>query len=803
MNNNQTVELNDFTYVAQQYGVTAADADYEEMYDVNASGAVDDADLDIISSYLFAESNVLPELVQAERTGEKAVNSAYLSSSTTTIRTAAYEYDKAGNLVKQTDTNGRSVCYTYDAHNRLIRITDKEGNTSRSFYDEAGNKIKEVSPQNYNPSTDDGPGITYLYDAMNRLLEVRNEAGTVVSKNTYDISGLVAASTDAAGYATEYAYDIGYRVLQITAPEAKLKGRTSISYTYDALGNIKTVTDGEGNTTAYIRDMWGRAVKITNADGSYELYTYDFAGNMTSSRDGNGNTTYYSYNSLNKLAAITDPAGQTISYKYDREGRLVFEADRNGQNITYTYDELSRLVSENSTTYSYDKAGNRTSKATGTDISTYTYDTRNRMTQSTAGGVTTTYSYDNNGNLLTTSDGKVYTYDGFNRLTKATNSDGTWQANIYGPDGLRMAVLENGIYTGFVNNGGDVISEHNAQGSLKASFLRGIGLAAKKDSQGSLSYFLQNAHGDVTALAAADGSILNSYSYDAFGNAISSNVTAENRFMYSGEQYDSITGEYYLRARFYNPVLGRFMQEDSYRGDGLNLYAYVSNNPLRYVDPSGHGKKAQQYLSELGFDIGKIDGIWGTMSSTATKAFQQIKGLKITGKIDKETLEKMRESVLTGERLDLLVSNYYDTTLKSNAGFIQLLEMGNGYMVVNNWDGNENWGTPSTISSLVSIANQWSQNNDVLLEYNDISKKEGGLFRPHVSHQKGKDIDIRPIRNDGKNGGTDINSSTYSREGTRELIKLLLADPNTEMILFNDEALIEEFRNNSAGVVIK
>ncbi|MFZ5351615.1 MAG: RHS repeat-associated core domain-containing protein [Bacillota bacterium] len=61
--------------------------------------------------------------------------------------------------------------------------------------------------------------------------------------------------------------------------------------------------------------------------------------------------------------------------------------------------------------------------------------------------------------------------------------------------------------------------------------------------------------------------MLNSCSYDAFGNAVSSNVTAKNRFMYSGEQYDSITGKYYLRAIFYNPVLGRFMQEDSYRGD--------------------------------------------------------------------------------------------------------------------------------------------------------------------------------------------------------------------------------------------
>ncbi|WP_374020982.1 RHS repeat-associated core domain-containing protein [Paenibacillus thiaminolyticus] len=61
-----------------------------------------------------------------------------------------------------------------------------------------------------------------------------------------------------------------------------------------------------------------------------------------------------------------------------------------------------------------------------------------------------------------------------------------------------------------------------------------------------------------------------------------------NRFRYSGEQFDPVTQQYYLRARFYNPVIARFTQEDEYRGDGLNLYAYVGNNPIRYVDPSGY-----------------------------------------------------------------------------------------------------------------------------------------------------------------------------------------------------------------------
>lgn len=83
----------------------------------------------------------------------------------------------------------------------------------------------------------------------------------------------------------------------------------------------------------------------------------------------------------------------------------------------------------------------------------------------------------------------------------------------------------------------------------------------------------------------------NRYAYDAFGNLLGQEEAFPNRILYAGQLYDQETGQYYLRARYYNPTIGRFSQEDTYWGDGLKLYAYCANNPVRYFDPSGHQKK--------------------------------------------------------------------------------------------------------------------------------------------------------------------------------------------------------------------
>ena len=125
-------------------------------------------------------------------------------------------------------------------------------------------------------------------------------------------------------------------------------------------------------------------------------------------------------------------------------------------------------------------------------------------------------------------------------------------------------------------------------------------------ADGSITHVINGEEKESGELPQEDvqSRVLDHYEYDAFGNTIRCEEQVHKRFRYTGEQYDILTGQYYLRARYYNPVIARFTQEDTYYGDGLNLYTYCQNNPVLYHDPTGHGtkenspysRKEQQYI---------------------------------------------------------------------------------------------------------------------------------------------------------------------------------------------------------------
>ena len=219
---------------------------------------------------------------------------------------------------------------------------------------------------------------------------------------------------------------------------------------------------------------------------------------------------------------------------------------------------------------------------------------------------------------------KTYEYDSFNKTTRVVvedypsqNTEGHSittrkeakdgkmvhvQRNFYDAENLRYGMEEDGERTNFVTNGWSVFTELDAEWKPTKRLVRGYGIVASEECgqvvEESITtepiafnhyhFYHQNEHEDTEYITGREGKVKNAYTYDAFGNITNTEELVKNRYTYNGEQYDQITQQYYLRARNYNPLIGRFTQEDVYRGDGLNLYAYCGNNPVMYVDPSGY-----------------------------------------------------------------------------------------------------------------------------------------------------------------------------------------------------------------------
>ena len=204
-----------------------------------------------------------------------------------------------------------------------------------------------------------------------------------------------------------------------------------------------------------------------------------------------------------------------------------------------------------------------------------------------------------------------------------TKADGSFQKNHYDAEGLRAEMEENGQLVKFLyNEDREAVAEEESDGNV-IRYIRGLGLISSdsekaktyyhyvSDEQGSITHVINGEEKESGELPQEDvqSRVLNHYEYDAFGNTIRCEEQVHNRFHYTGEQYDPLTGQYYLRARYYNPVIAGFTQEDTYYGDGLNLYTYCQNNPILYHDPTGHGTKEnspysrneQQYI-DVGAD---------------------------------------------------------------------------------------------------------------------------------------------------------------------------------------------------------
>jgi len=551
-----------------------------------------------ITSYSYDELNRL-----------KAVNIPINVSGGVT-QTTSYQYDVLGRLKTILDANQHSTKFEYDLLGRQSKKIWPDNSFEVYGYDLVGNR---TSQQLTAPAGTSSGLITntYQYDNMNRLSQLNYGDNSRVITMSYTATGQRQTITDSLrSGTTQYSYDKRDRVTSITQPGSQV---LKVQYQWDASSNRTTMTATAGSTpkvTSYTYDNALRLSTVKGADdgANQTAYTYDPVGLRTKMTLPNGITVSYEYDSLNRLKTITDTQGSSnvlarYSYTLGAAGNRTKVTEYDNTSTEWSYDDSYRLSSEvmknsggtvlTTTNYTYDKTGNRLSYATtGSSTVNYLY---NELDQLLSEG-SKLYSYDKRGNLSGVSGGTYYTWDVMDRLIGASVPGGSI-SYLYDHDGRRVKQTIGANVTNFLWDAqsayGDVALETDGSNAIQNSYVLGNGeLLSQKRSSANAEYFLYDGHSGVRNLTSNTGSVLENYKYDAFGNLQGFSGTPNTKYLYTGQQFDSLTGLYDLRARYYNPNQARFLARDvadvTFNNPiELNRYGYTADNPVNHSDPEG------------------------------------------------------------------------------------------------------------------------------------------------------------------------------------------------------------------------
>lgn len=534
---------------------------------------------------------------------------------------ALYGYDADGNRISMDDVAG-TIGYEYDEIGRITAVNLSNGDKILYSYDEFGNLSKLTYPDN--------TAVEYTYDTLDRLTQIKDRQNKI----------------------TSYERDINGNIIKIIRPN-----KTYSTIEYDDMGNVIKVVNMGKNPYYNIEE-----------ELSSFVYTYDKSGFIISEIAKNGRrieANRYEYDERAQLVKAMQTVTENnqfveetqMEYTYDGAGNrlsaIKTSEDKLLCNIKYTYNDNNQMTDiesdceDNKQTHivlSYDKNGNlKNTTCNDTEkVRDYTYDNENRLKAvKENGSLLMAALYDGNGD-------RIFRLDYRKNSDYVSNKAGTAENVYYPSDAVNKAydtevilnemLIPNGVtnntainyeLTGYINDINtrytQTLMEFGANGNITNVYEYG----AQRNSatiNGSKGYYLYDGRGSVASLSGQSGGNMIKYSYDAYGNTEKSNNTLNNPYQYNAEYTDSSTGNQYLRARYYDASNGRFLTKDTYLGrtnDPLsrNLYAYVRNNPLNLIDPSGYVFE-QIFGGVAGAGKSVWDGVGGLFTGKGFSGFK-------------------------------------------------------------------------------------------------------------------------------------------------------------------------------------